>query len=51
VGARVRVTAHWSSFRDMSGRVTQVEPCVMVLLDGYIHPIRIDPVSLSELGE
>ena len=47
VGDRVEVVAQWSEFRGQAGEVTQVEPCVMVLLDEYVQPLRIDPVSLA----
>lgn len=47
VGDRVRVVAAWSQFRGLTGVVVQVTPCVMVLLDEYKQPIRIDAVSLA----
>ncbi len=47
IGDRVRVSALWSAFWGQKGKVTQVAPCVMVLLDEYDHPIRIDAVSLE----
>jgi hypothetical protein len=46
VGARVRVSAMWSSFYSLRGVVTSVTPC-MVKLDVYESPIRIDPESLT----
>ena len=46
VNDRVRVSALWSAFWGQRGRVTALDP-VMVLLDEYEHPIRIDPVSLE----
>lgn len=45
-GTRVRVSAFWSSFYALRGVVTSVDP-VMVKLDVYEAPIRIDPVSLT----
>ena len=45
-GTRVRVSAFWSSFYALRGVVTSVDP-VMVKLDVYEAPIRIDPASLT----
>lgn len=38
---RVRVTAAWSSFYGMRGRVTQVEPHIMIIIEGDVQPIRV----------
>ncbi len=40
-GDRVRVTAAWSSFVGMAGVVKQVQPHLMILLDGDRMPIRV----------
>ena len=47
VGDSVRVTALWSEFWGMGGKVTQVTPCVMVLLAYEKNPIRVDADSLA----
>ncbi|HXG69944.1 MAG TPA: hypothetical protein VNJ04_04945 [Gemmatimonadaceae bacterium] len=47
VGDRTRVVAIWSEFWGMAGVVTQVEPWVMVLIDGDSYPIKFDPAALA----
>ncbi len=39
---RVLVFAFWHTFRGARGRVTQVKPYLMVLLDGDRYPMRIE---------
>jgi hypothetical protein len=51
VGDRVKVTAIWSEYRGMEGAVEQTEPCVLVLFDRDVHPIRVDAESLKVLEE
>ncbi len=41
VGDPVIVTAHWSSFRGMRGRVTQTSPHLMILIERDTYPIRV----------
>ena len=41
LGDPIVVTAHWSSFYKMHGKVTQLTPHVMVKLEGDLFPIRV----------
>jgi hypothetical protein len=47
VNDRVKVVAHWSSFRGMRGTVTQVAPYLMVRLDGDRYSLRIEEPSVE----
>lgn len=46
---RVRVTATWSSFVGMAGRVTATRPHIMVILDGDRLPIRVTEREIARL--
>lgn len=46
VGERVMVIAPWNTFFRQRGRVTQVTPYVMVLLDDERLPMRFDAGTL-----
>jgi hypothetical protein len=41
VGSRVLITAGWSSFHHRRGVITQLDPYLMVLLDGEAKPLRM----------
>jgi hypothetical protein len=41
VGTRVLITAGWSSFHHRRGVITQIEPFIMVLLEGERKPLRM----------
>lgn len=45
-GDRVEVRASWSSFNGMRGRLTQVQPFAMVVLDDDPRALRIEESSL-----
>ncbi len=47
VGDPVIVRARWSSFLGRKGRVTQVEPYVLVQIEGERLPLRVDECSLA----
>ena len=51
VGARVVVTARWSSFHTMKGRVTSTTPHLMILIDHDVHPIRVGDREVALVEE
>lgn len=46
VGDRIEVTARWSSFVGKRGRVTEMHPFMMVVLDDDPRPLRIEEQSV-----
>lgn len=42
IGDRIEVRSDWSSFDGQRGRVTQMAPYLMVVLDDDPRPIRIE---------
>lgn len=48
-GDRVEVTAQWSSFYRMRGRVTATVPHLMVLIDDDAYPIRVGEREVTRL--
>ncbi len=46
-GDRVVFVAQWSSFYRMKGRVTQVTPHTMIIVDGDSYPIRVGEKEIA----
>lgn len=47
VGDRVVVTAMWSTFHTMKGRITQLEPHLMIIIDHDKYPIRVGAQEIA----
>lgn len=46
-GDSVVVTAQWSSFFGMKGKVTQVHPHPMIVIEGDSYPIRVGEKEIA----
>ena len=51
VGDRVVVTAMWSSFHTMKGRVVATAPHLMILIDHDVHPIRVGEREVAIISD
>ena len=47
IGDRVQVVALWSSFHTMKGRITQLEPVLMIVIDHDKYPIRVGAQEIA----
>lgn len=48
-GARIIVTAQWSSFYGMKGTVNATSPHLMITIDGDTYPIRMGAREVAPL--
>lgn len=51
VGDRIVVTAMWSCFHTMKGRVVQLEPHLMIIIDHDKYPIRVGVHEVAVVTE